>query len=199
LARGQAVWGLPGDAADPSHRYVHRMQQAVRVLYGSASPSEAISSASVEVDTLDLNQFLQHVAVNAPYAGIQNVVFETAGAPVWVQASEHSLEDVVTHVLRNADRYRPPGSPITLTLDDCGAMAGFAIHNTGPAIEAGRLEAIFEYGVTDASAPGESRGQGLFVARTYMAKMGGTITAANADGGVRLVLHLPRATPRVSA
>jgi signal transduction histidine kinase len=195
----QSLMVLHGDAADPGHRYVHRMQQAVRVLYGSASPSEAISSASVEVDTLDLNQFLQHVAVNAPYAGIQNVVFETAGAPVWVQASEHSLEDVVTHVLRNADRYRPPGSPITLTLDDCGAMAGFAIHNTGPAIEAERLEAIFEYGVTDASAPGESRGQGLFVARTYMAKMGGTITAANADGGVRLVLHLPRATPRVSA
>jgi signal transduction histidine kinase len=195
----QSLMVLHGDAADPSHRYVHRMQQAVRVLYGSASPSEAISSASVEVDTLDLNQFLQHVAVNAPYAGIQNVVFETAGAPVWVQASEHSLEDVVTHVLRNADRYRPPGSPITLTLDDRGAMAGFAIHNTGPAIEAERLEAIFEYGVTDASAPGESRGQGLFVARTYMAKMGGTITAANADGGVRFVLHLPRATPRVSA
>ena len=195
----QSLMVLHGDAADPSHRYVHRMQQAVRVLYGSASPSEAITSASVEVDTLDLNQFLQHVAVNAPYAGIQNVVFETAGAPVWVQASEHSLEDVVTHVLRNADRYRPPGSPITLTLDDRGAMAGFAIHNTGPAIDAERLEAIFEYGVTDASAPGESRGQGLFVARTYMAKMGGTITAANADGGVRFVLHLPRATPRVSA
>ncbi len=195
----QSLMVLHGDAADPSHRYVHRMQQAVRVLYGSASPSEAISSASVEVDTLDLNQFLQHVAVNAPYAGIQNVVFETAGAPVWVQASEHSLEDVVTHVLRNADRYRPEGTSITLSLDDCGGMAGFAIHNTGPAIEAGRLEAIFEYGVTDASAPGESRGQGLFVARTYMAKMGGTITAANADGGVRFVLHLPRATPRVSA
>ena len=195
----QSLMVLHGDAADPSHRYVHRMQQAVRVLYGSASPSEAITSASVEVDTLDLNQFLQHVAVNAPYAGIQNVVFETAGAPVWVQASEHSLEDVVTHVLRNADRYRPPGTPITLTLDDRGAMAGFAIHNTGPAIDAERLEAIFEYGVTDASAPGESRGQGLFVARTYMAKMGGTITAANADGGVRFVLHLPRATPRVSA
>ncbi|MBT9551486.1 MAG: HAMP domain-containing histidine kinase [Hydrogenophaga sp.] len=197
----QSLMVLHGDAADPSHRYVHRMQQAVRVLYGSASPSEAITSASVEMDTLDLNHFLTHVAVNAPYAGIQNVVFDAAGAPVWVQASEHSLEDVVTHVLRNADRYRPAGSPITLTLDDRGAMAGFAIHNTGPAIDPERLESIFEYGVTDASAPGESRGQGLFVARTYMAKMGGTITAANAnaDGGVRFVLQLPRATPRASA
>lgn len=195
----QSLMVLHGDVADPSHRYVHRMQQAVRVLYGSASPSEAITSAAVELDALDLNQFLRHVATNAPYAGIQNVVFDAAAAPVWVQASEHSLEDVVTHVLRNADRYRPPGTPITLSLDDRGAMAGFAIHNTGPAIEPERLDRIFEYGVTDASAPGESRGQGLFVARTYMAKMGGTITAANADGGVRFVLHLPRATPRASA
>jgi sensor histidine kinase regulating citrate/malate metabolism len=51
--------------------------------------------------------------------------------------------------------------------------------------------------VTDASAPApnESRGQGLFVARTYMAKMGGTITAANTRDGVRLDLQLPRAAP----
>jgi signal transduction histidine kinase len=191
----QSLMVLHGDACDPSHRYVHRMQQAVRVLYGSASPSEAITGATVDVDTLDLNDFLRHVAANAPYAGIENVVFQGAGSAVWVRASDHSLEDVVTHVLRNADRYRPTGSPITLTLDDSSAMAGFTIHNTGPAIAPERLDAIFEYGVTDASAPGESRGQGLFVARTYMAKMGGTITAHNAEGGVRFVLHLPRATP----
>ena len=50
--------------------------------------------------------------------------------------------------------------------------------------------------MTDAGAPGENRGQCLFVARTYMAKMGGTISASNADDGVRFVLHLPRATSR---
>jgi len=36
------------------------------------------------------------------------------------------------------------------------------------------------------------RGQGLFVAKTYMAKMGGTIVAENAPDGVRFVLTLPR-------
>ena len=66
---------------------------------------------------------------------------------------------------------------------------------------------IFEYGVSD---PGASvgadrdennpdrghRGQGLFVAKTYMAKMGGTIVAENLpDGrGVRFTLALPKAT-----
>ena len=45
---------------------------------------------------------------------------------------------------------------------------------------------------TDATAP--QRGQGLFVAKTYMAKMGGTVAAENMAGGVRIVLTLPRVT-----
>lgn len=197
----QSLMVLHGDATDPSHRYVHRMQQAVRVLYGTASPSEAITSATVEVDTLDIDNFLRHVAENAPYAGIANVVYTPAAAPVWVQADEHSLEDVVTHVLRNADRYRPEGSPVSLTLAADDAMAMVRVHNSGPSIEDGMLEKIFEYGVSDgaASAQGEGRGQGLFVARTYMAKMGGTITATNTEGGVAFLLRLPRALSRSHA
>ena len=56
-------------------------------------------------------------------------------------------------------------------------------------------ERIFEYGVSEAggAADGSQRGQGLFVARTYMAKMGGTIAAVNEDGGVSFTLGLLRA------
>ncbi|MCU0763322.1 MAG: sensor histidine kinase, partial [Hydrogenophaga sp.] len=91
----QSLMVLHPDARDPSHRYVRRMQQAVRVLYGTASPSEAISAAPLQLDTLDLNAFLAQVASNAPHAGIADVVFERGSAPVWVGADEHSLEDVV--------------------------------------------------------------------------------------------------------
>lgn len=199
----QSLMVLHGDAADPSHRYVQRMQQAVRVLYGTASPSEAITAATVEVGALDLDTFLRHVAENAPYAGIADVVYTLAGAPVWVQADEHSLEDVVTHVLRNADRFRPSGTPVTLALSGIGeAMVALAIHNTGPAIPEALLDKVFDYGVSDGAAnggQGEGRGQGLFVARTYMAKMGGTITAANVGDGVTFTLRLPRAASRTTA
>ncbi|WP_374410355.1 ATP-binding protein [Hydrogenophaga sp.] len=197
----QSLMVLHGDAADPSHRYVQRMQQAVRVLYGTASPSEAITAATVETDALDIENFLTHVAENAPYAGIADVRYAPAGAPVWVQADEHSLEDVVTHVLRNADRYRPEGSAITLTLSPDENMVAVGVHNRGPAIADEMLDKIFEYGVSDgtAGAQGEGRGQGLFVARTYMAKMGGTITAANTADGVRFTLRLPRATSRTAS
>ena len=59
------------------------------------------------------------------------------------------------------------------------------------------LERIFELGVSDPTSPtplgeGEHRGQGLFVAKTYMAKMGGTINARNTEGGVAFVLTFQR-------
>ncbi|WP_047475227.1 HAMP domain-containing histidine kinase, partial [Delftia sp. ZNC0008] len=96
---------------DPGHRYVQRMQQAVHVLYGTASPAEALQAATVPEGRLDLDAFLSHVAANAHYAGIADVVYEggnksgSAGAAgaVIVRADEFALEDVVTHILRNAD------------------------------------------------------------------------------------------------
>jgi sensor histidine kinase regulating citrate/malate metabolism len=38
---------------------------------------------------------------------------------------------------------------------------------------------------------GSRRGQGLFVARTYMAKMGGTVEAGNLEDGVLFSLSFP--------
>lgn len=182
-----ALHGAPGDA---SARYIVRMQQAVRVLYGQASPSEAFEATTLALETLDLDAFLGHVAANAPFIEIDGVHHRPLGRPLPVRADEHSLEDVVTHVLRNAARHRVPGTPIRITLRVDGRQAEVRIHNQGPAIADAMLERIFEYGVSDAPDDGTRRGQGLFVARTYMAKMGGTITAANEDGGVSLVLRL---------
>jgi signal transduction histidine kinase len=195
----QSLMVLHGSADDPAHRYISRMQQAVRVLYGSASPSEAFESTALNVQTLDANEFLRHVARNAAAAGIPGVAFEPLAQPVTVRADEYSLEDVVSHVLRNAERYRQPGSLIRITLslqaqEGTAPEAVIAISNLGPQIEAGMLGKIFEYGVSDlpdaeGGAPGQ-RGQGLFVAKTYMAKMGGTITAHNLENGVCLELRL---------
>jgi len=188
----QSLMVLHPNAGDAGHRYVQRMQQAVRVLYGQSSPSEALEAAQIEVAALDLDAFLAQVAANAHFAGIADVRYESRGTPVQVRADEFALEDVVTHVLRNAQRHRTPGTPVTIALDAGEATATVAIHNEGPAIAPELMARIFEYGVSDAGAPGH-RGQGLFVVRTYLAKMGGTVRAANAAGGVRFELTLQRA------
>jgi two-component system, OmpR family, sensor kinase len=72
------------------------------------------------------------------------------------------------------------------------------VHNEGAPIAETMLERIFEYGVSESDGAADPapaaghRGQGLFVARTYMAKMGGTIAAFNCADGVAFTLSLPR-------
>lgn len=197
MAPLQSLSALHADEGDASLRYVRRMQQAVRLLYGSASPSEAIESATLLAGTLDLRAFLRHVADNAQHAGIGQVLFDDGahGAPLMVQADEYPLEDVITHVLANAERHRVAGSPIRIALAATATQAEVRIHNQGPPIAPALGERIFDYGVSDRAdegSPGQ-RGQGLFVARTYMAKMGGTITARNEADGVCFALILQRA------
>ena len=189
----QSLMVLHPDPQDPAHRYVQRMQQAVRVLYGQASPSEALANAQLELAPLDLDAFLREVAGNARFAGIEDVRYGSPGAPVHVRADPFSLEDVVTHILRNAQRHRAPGTPITLSLQLREGSAVIGIHNSGEPIPEAQLERIFDYGISDAAAEDASgrRGQGLFVARTYMAKMGGSVRGLNRDGGVLFELSLP--------
>ncbi len=200
----QSLMVLHGQPGDASHRYVQRMQQAVRVLYSQASPSEALEAATLQVGAIDLDAFLRHVADNAQFAGIEDVAYTRAPSPVMARADEFSLEDVVTHILRNADRFRPAGTPISLSLDMGDAGASVTIHNQGPAIAPELLDKIFEYGVSESASQAEGaeqgaeqaasahRGQGLFVAKTYMAKMGGTVSAHNVADGVSFVLALQR-------
>lgn len=187
----QSLLALHGSADDPSHRYISRMQQAVRVLYGSASPSEAFQTSSLQVRPLDIAGFLRNVAANA---GIADLRCSGIDAPVWVRADEYPLEDVFAHILKNADRYRTPGTPITLLLSTSETAATVGIHNRGPQIPADLIDKVFEYGVSDQPESGAAgnRGQGLFVAKTYMAKMGGTITVRNEDDGVCFELELAR-------
>jgi len=190
----QSLMVLHGKSDDPSRHYVQRMQQAVKVLYGTASPSEALEAAALQLNTIELDTFLHNVASNAHFAGIDGVDYKRVSRPVLARADEYSLEDVITHILGNADRHRTPGTPITVELTTVDTSACVAIHNQGPAIDPALIDKIFEYGVSGAESAesSEHRGQGLFVARTYMAKMGGTIRARNVDDGVTLTLTLQR-------
>jgi signal transduction histidine kinase len=187
----QSLLALHRHAGDPSHRYISRMQQAVRVLYGGASPSETFQSSTLQVQAVDIAEFLRNVADNAGFADVRCA---PAQGPVPVRADEYPLEDVFSHILKNADRYRQPGTPITLTLETTETTATVTVHNVGQRVAEDFMDKIFEYGVSELAEAGANgnRGQGLFVGKTYMAKMGGTIAVRNVDDGVSFVLTLQR-------
>ena len=140
-----------------------------------------------------------HVADNASAINIHNARFIAGDETVHASADEYSLEDVITHILQNAQRYRPAESETIITLAATEAQATVTITNIGPAINDALIDKIFEYGVSGADAKSGgathagNRGQSLYVAKTYMAKMGETITAGNTTDGVSFVLTLVRA------
>jgi signal transduction histidine kinase len=204
----QSLLALHGKLDDPDYRYLARMRQALRILYGSANPGEALQSSTLEVSTLDLDAFLTNVAANAHHAGIDEVRYQGRGEALRIYADEYALEDVMGHLLKNAARHRAPGTPIVLSLDAGETSATVRVRNPGAPIATEWREKIFEYGFSGKAENGgggrsggdeceeEHRGQGLFVAKTYLAKMGGTIRAENEADGVTFCLELLRADER---
>jgi len=188
----QSLLALHAGADDPSRRYLQRMQAALNLLYGQASVSEALAGASAQRERMDLAAFLREVAENAPFAGIADVQALDCDTGCAVYADALKLEDALTHLLNNAARYRLPGTAISLRLTHAGEQAVVEVHNQGPQIEAERLTSLFELGTSDAEGASH-RGQGLAVARAYLAKMGGAIAVRNEGDGVCFELRLPRA------
>lgn len=195
----QSLLALHQREDDPSLRYLQRMQQALTILYGNASPSEAFQASVLDIAPLELQQFVNTLIEYAPDAGIADLIWTdprpAAEQNIWIKADAHSLEDVFSHILNNALRYRLPDTAIEIGLQADERYAVIRIQNRGPQIPEEMIDKIFEYGVSDQAEAGAmgQRGQGLFVAKTYMAKMGGTISVSNLDDGVCFVLTLPRA------
>lgn len=118
----QSLMVLHGGPGDPGHRYVQRMQQAVHVLYGTASPAEALQAADVPQGRLDLDAFLRHVADNAHFAGIVDVVYQGARAPsscaptnsrwkTWSRTSCAMLTATALQARPSRSRSRPRNPP----------------------------------------------------------------------------------------
>jgi two-component system, OmpR family, sensor kinase len=186
----QSLLALHGGEDDASRRYLLRMQAALNLLYGQASVGEALTQAQMQRERLDLADFLRQVAANAPYAGIEGVLAEGCEGLCEVYADALKLEDALTHLLTNAQRYRLADTPITLRLSATPEAAQVEVHNQGPTIDTARLGTLFELGAGDAEGP-THRGQGLFMARGYLAKMGGAIEVRNVADGVVFTLTLP--------
>lgn len=190
----QSLMVLHRDKDEASYRYVKRMQQAIQVIYGTASPSEAFAEATLQVGLLNLNDFLITIADNARFVDIHHVQFIPCKESVMVRADEFSLEDTVTHILRNADRYRHRDTSIQIHIELTNTTAQIFIYNQGEPIKPELINNIFEYGVSESTQDEDTshRGQGLFVAKTYMAKMGGSIDVRNETEGVTFILTLQR-------
>ncbi len=127
--------------------------------------------------------------------------------PVWLEADETKLKQILINLVSNAIKYTPSGS-ITVRARRGEGPEGegvqFEVADTGLGIAPGDAERVFEpFTQLDASTTRESSGigLGLTIVTTYIEMPGGGIwLAPNREGGTVFFVRLPAAqTPQAAA
>jgi K+-sensing histidine kinase KdpD len=97
---------------------------------------------SVEKSTVEIVPLLEHIANPAKLARRVNLHLDSsvtcvAGQPTY-------LEQVLTNLLENADKYSPPDEVIDLVVEKQGDLAVFRVQDRGPGVAPEELSLIFD-------------------------------------------------------
>ncbi len=147
-----------------------------------------------------LRDLLETLVADAQYEAQQQdkaVDLHANAAPI-VSGDPRLLASAVENVLRNAIRYSPPGTMVTVDLDATADEARIEIQDRGPGVPPSQLERIFApFHRVEPARDRESGGVGLglAIARRAVAVHRGSITAGNAEGGgLVITIRLPLAS-----
>ncbi len=111
------------------------------------------------------------------------------------------VEQALFNLVENAVRHTPAGTPIEIRADVAGGRATVEVADRGPGIRPGDEQRVFEkfYRAREGGAPG-GIGLGLTIARGIVEAHGGSMTAANREGGgalFRLTLPVEGTPPTI--
>ena len=118
--------------------------------------------------------------------------FETSLEPCVTRGAPQRLGRAISNLLDNAAKWSPEGAAVEVTLRD-GVLT---VRDHGPGFDPDDLPQVFDRFYRAASArrqPGS--GLGLAIVRQVAEAHGGTVTAANADGGGALMTLKLAVTP----
>lgn len=132
----------------------------------------------------------------AAASGGREVRIDKAGA-AWAEVDPAALDQVLGHLLDNATKYSPSGTPLVVRVRRDGSWIEIDISDEGigipPDID---VFGAFQRGADDVVRAAPGAGLGLHIVRTLTEAMGGEVTARrNQDRGSTFTLHLPAAQP----
>jgi len=123
---------------------------------------------------------------------------ELPDRPVWVEADQGRLEEIVANLVDNAIKFTPVDGTILLSLQTEAEWAILSIADNGSGIEAENLPHIFER-FFRGSGKHYGSGLGLFIVRWLVEAHGGTIQARSEIGhGTSFEVRLPLFTAPAS-
>ncbi len=123
------------------------------------------------------------------------VALELPEAPLMAELDPARLRQVLANLLENADRYAPPGSPVTVRAQPAAAGVRIEVSDRGPGLGPQEKARIFQRFVRGAASRGTSGlGLGLYLCQAIVARHGGQIGVDSLPGaGCTFWILLPNA------
>jgi len=191
----------PGAIAPPLARVERQVRKLARQISELLDVSRiTVGRMDVEVEDVDLTAVVRDVADRLADDLSQadcRLVLHTDGAVVgrWDGVR---LEQVVTNLLANAIKFGA-GRPIEVSIGEAAGTARLVVRDEGIGLPADRLPYVFdrfERAVPARAYGGLGLGLGLYIARSIVEALGGSIRVESAIGaGATFTVELPRAGP----
>lgn len=150
-------------------------------------------------EEFDLEEVVRRVADDAQYEAHRankSVALSAHGRAV-LHGDPVLVASAVENVVRNAVKYAPPQTVVEITTSVTDNHAAIVVRDHGRGVPEAELERVFlPFHRVDAARDRESGGTGLglSIARRAAASQGGTIQAANGEGGgLEVTITLPLA------
>ncbi len=206
LARMRVAVALARRSPPDSARQIDRMEREIErldALIGQVLKLARLQGDSprLDLEPVELGELLGEIVRDANYeaAAKRSAVQLSVGAPIEVAANRELVRSAVENVLRNAVRYSPEGAAVDVELHALGDGARISIRDRGPGVPPADLSRIFEpfYRVAE-SRDRDSGGEGIglaITAQVLRAHGGGARASNRPDGGLQVVLELPRRPP----
>lgn len=103
------------------------------------------------------------------------------------------ITQVFDNLLSNAVKYAP-GSPVKISLSECGEQCAITVEDQGPGIAEQHLEHLFErfYRVPETSLATHGTGLGLYICQQIIQAHGGEIkVSSQVSKGTVFTIYLP--------
>lgn len=162
----------------------------------SASRIETTGVARLRRRRLELVSLTQAVIKGEKSAGVSSPINLDAPPSVEVFGDPMAIEQILTNLIDNADKYSPHGETITVKLTDLLAEVLIEVEDQGIGIPAELLPSIFDrFRQVDQSTTREigGVGLGLYIVKNLVAGLGGEVSVKSEEGlGSTFAVRLPK-------
>lgn len=195
--------GAPADAETAARASIERQIWRLRRLLDDLLDTARLSSGKIMLTRrpLDLAEAAtQAVETFAKVAQPAHRVLMDA-RPVWIDADDARVEQIITNLVGNALKYTPPGGTVTVSTGAEGPDAVLRVTDTGLGIRPEFLPRIFEPFTQDEPDRSGGLGLGLTLVKQLAELHGGGViaTSAGRGRGTTMEVRLPACPPPAPA